>query len=155
AVLHQERQRTRQRGGATMSDRRTETDRQLERLFRLGAVGGLSDPQLLEQFVTGDDESATAAFEAIVQRHGPMVLPVCRMVLRDGHAAEDAYQATFLVLARKARTLGERHLLGNWLYGVAARTARKAKIAAARRLIRDRAAASRRAASIVEPTPDD
>ena len=115
--------------------------RQLNRLFRLGTVGGLTDSQLLEQFVSGDDESAALAFEAIVERHGPMVLRVCRTVLHDVHAAEDAFQATFLVLARKARTLGSRELLGNWLYGVAARTARKARSIAARRRIRDRAAA--------------
>ena len=66
---------------------------------------GMTDAQLLEQFVTGDDESAALAFEAIVERHGSMVLRVCRTVLRDVHAAEDAFQATFLVLARKARTL--------------------------------------------------
>ena len=111
---------------------RTEAGRQLERLFRVGTVGGLTDAQLLEQFVAGDDEAAEAAFEAIVARHGPTVLRVCRTILRDVHAAEDAFQATFLVLARKARTLGQRELLSNWLYGVALRTARKARTAAAR-----------------------
>ena len=80
--------------------------RQLNRLFRMGTVGGLPDPQLLEQFVSGDEESAALAFEAIVERHGPMVLQVCRTVLQDVHAADDAFQATFLVLARKARRLG-------------------------------------------------
>ncbi len=73
---------------------------QLERLFHLGTVGGMTDPQLLEQVVTGDDESAGAAFEVLVKRHGPMVLRVCRTVLHDVHAAEDAFQATFLVLAQ-------------------------------------------------------
>ena len=134
---------------------RTEANRQLERLFRVGTVGGLTDAQLLEQFVAGDDESAEAAFEAIVGRHGPMVLRVCRTVLRDGHAAEDAFQATFLVLARKARTIGERELLGNWLYGVATRTSRKAKTAAARRIDRDREAACQRSIAIDDRTPDE
>ena len=103
----------------------------------------------------GDDESAGAAFEAIVGRHGPMVLRVCRTVLRDSHAAEDAFQATFLVLARRARTLGERELLGNWLYGVATRTARKARVAAARRLGRDREAAARRPIAVNDRAPDE
>ena len=87
----------------------------------------MTDPQLLEVFLGGNDQSAALAFEAIVERHGPMVLRTCRTVLRDLHAAEDAFQATFLILARKAQTLGSRELLGNWLYGVAVRTAKKAK----------------------------
>jgi RNA polymerase sigma factor (sigma-70 family) len=106
---------------------------QLDRLFRVGTIGGMTDPELLEQFLGGPDEAAELAFEALVKRHGPMVFRVCRSVLRDTHAAEDAFQATFLVLARKARTLGSRELLGNWLYGVAFRTARKAKVLAIRR----------------------
>jgi RNA polymerase sigma factor (sigma-70 family) len=138
-----------------MRQGRTEAGRQLERLFRMGTVGELSDPQLLERFVAEDDESAATAFEAIVERHGPMVLRVCRLILRDWHAAEDVFQATFLVLARKARTLGERELLGNWLYGVATRTARKARIAAARRLARDRAVAARRPIAVVERLADE
>src|SRR5271165_5197856 len=104
-----------------------DVSRELERLFGLGAVGSLTDAQLLEVFLGGDEPSAALAFEAIVERHGPMVLRTCRIALGDFHAAEDAFQATFLVLARKARTLGSRELLGNWLYGVAARTARKAR----------------------------
>jgi len=129
--------------------------RQLDRLFRLGTVGGMTDPQLLEQFIAGDDESAALAFEAIVERHGPMVLRVCRLVLHDAHAAEDAFQATFLVLARKARTLGSRELLCNWLYGVAARTARKARTIAARQRARDRAVACCRPVAVVEPPRDE
>jgi RNA polymerase sigma factor (sigma-70 family) len=138
-----------------MRGARTEAYRQLERMCRVGTVGGLTDGQLLEQFVDGDDEAAGAAFEAIIGRHGPMVLRICRMVLRDAHAAEDAFQATFLVLARKARTIGERKLLCNWLYGVATRTARKAKVAAARRIDRDREAACRRSIAIDDRPPDD
>ncbi len=138
-----------------MRGARTEASRQLERLFRVGTVGGLTDAQLLDQFVAGDDEAAEAAFEAIVGRHGPMVLRGCRTMLRDVHAAEDAFQATFLVLARKARTLGERELLSNWLYGVALRTARKARTAAARRLVGDREAACRRSVAIADRPPDE
>ena len=85
---------------------------------------GLSDAQLLERFGAEHDE---AAFAALVQRHGPMVFAVCRRVLQDHHAAEDAFQATFLVLARKSRSISQRELLGNWLYGVAYRTALKAR----------------------------
>ncbi len=129
-------------------------DGQLNQLFHTGTVGGLTDPQLLEQFVSGDEESAALAFEAIVERHGPMVLWVCRTVLQDVHAAEDAFQATFLVLARKAQRLGASELLGNWLYGVAARTARKARILTVRQRIHDLRAASRLAVAIEEQPYD-
>src|SRR5439155_13734599 len=67
---------------------------------------------------------------------GPMVLAVCRRLLRDAHDAEDAFQATFLVLVKKASSIRPRALVGNWLYGVACRTAAKARVAAARRRTR-------------------
>jgi RNA polymerase sigma factor (sigma-70 family) len=121
----------------------TVVSRDLDRLLRLGSDGSITDPQLLELFLGGDDESAAFAFEAIVERHGPMVLRTCRMVLGDRHAAEDAFQATFLVLARKARTLGSRELLCNWLHGVATRVARKARTLAAKQRARDRESALR------------
>jgi RNA polymerase sigma factor (sigma-70 family) len=103
---------------------------QVRRLFERGSVGGLSEWQLLDRYTTRRDE---AAFEALVARHGPMVLGVCRRVLHDPHAVEDAFQATFLVLVRKAASLGPRDAIGPWLYGVACRVALHARSAAARR----------------------
>jgi RNA polymerase sigma factor (sigma-70 family) len=91
---------------------------------------GLTDGQLLECFLRRKDE---AAFEALVRRHGPMVLGVCRRLLGNAHDAEDAFQATFLVLVRKAASVVPRELVGNWLYGVAYRTALTARTAAVRR----------------------
>ncbi len=102
-------------------------------LLRDGA--GLTDGQLLECFLHCHDE---AAFEAIVRRHGPMVMGVCRRLLRHDQDAEDAFQATFLVLVRKAAAIASRELLANWLYGVAVNTARKARAVAAKRRGRER-----------------
>jgi RNA polymerase sigma factor (sigma-70 family) len=90
----------------------------------------MSDAELLESFLTQQDE---AAFDALVTRHGPLVLSVCRRVLKNLHDAEDAFQATFLVLVRKAASIGKRELLANWLYGVAYRTAMKSRSATNRK----------------------
>src|ERR1700733_10741082 len=95
----------------------------IESLFDGGSVAGLSDGQLLERFTSRRDSAGEAAFAALVSRHGPMVLGVCRQLLGDRHHAEDAFQAVFLVLARKARSIHDPDLLGNWLYGAATRTA--------------------------------
>jgi RNA polymerase sigma factor (sigma-70 family) len=101
------------------------------------------DRALLERFVAHQDQQA---FAAIVSRHGPMVLGVCRRVLRHHQDAEDAFQATFLVLARKAGSLDRPELLANWLYGVAFRTAQQARAKVARRSHHEREAASMTAA---------
>ena len=102
----------------------------IERLFASGSVAGLSEGQLIERFATRRDE---AAFEALLARYGPMVLGICRQVLRDPADVEDAFQATFLVLVRKAGTLRDRELVGNWLFGVASRVALRARAVSARR----------------------
>jgi RNA polymerase sigma factor (sigma-70 family) len=104
--------------------------RHLRRLS--GPRGGYSssDSQLLERFVGQRDE---AAFEVVVWRHGPMVLSVCRRLLRHEHDAEDAFQATFLALVRKAGSIGKRQALASWLYKVAYRVALKARERAEKR----------------------
>src|SRR6516162_7474278 len=91
---------------------------------------GLTDGQLLECYVRGREETA---FAALVGRHGPMVWGVCRRVLRSQQDAEDAFQASFLVLVRRAASVMPRELVANWLYGVAHQTALKARAIAAKR----------------------
>src|SRR4051812_43883389 len=101
-----------------------------------GATEGESpDQQLLDRFVTGADGGA---FRLLLQRHGPLVYGVCVRLLGSAHDAEDAYQATFLVLARKAGSLRTPESLGPWLYGVAYRTALKARAEMSRRLDHER-----------------
>jgi len=95
----------------------------------------LSDAQLLERFVVQRDE---AAFELLVWRHGTMVLNLCRRLLRHEQDAEDAFQATFLVLARKARSIGKRQACASWLYKVAYRVALAARARSATRVARER-----------------
>ncbi len=90
---------------------------------------GSTDRQLLDSFVRARDSNA---FRDLVVRHGPSVLQVCRGVLHDSHAADDAFQATFLVLVRKARSIQQPEKLGPWLRGVAYRTSLRARGRAAR-----------------------
>ncbi len=112
------------------------------RLFDGGTLAGRTDAQLVEAFLARRDESA---FAGLVARHGPMVLATCRAVLRDAEAADDAFQATFLVLARKAASVRGRDALGGWLHRVAYRTAVQAARDAARRRDEERKAAEMRA----------
>jgi RNA polymerase sigma factor (sigma-70 family) len=106
----------------------------IHRLAGAPGIEGLKDGPLLERFVAGEE----AAFAALVRRHGPMVLGVCRRVLGELHAAEDAFQATFLVLLRRAGALNRRGSLASWLYTVAYRVALRARAAAARRQCQER-----------------
>jgi RNA polymerase sigma factor (sigma-70 family) len=113
----------------------------MAQLFRMvcAHVGdNLSDGQLLRQFLDRRDE---AAFAALVRRHGPMVLGVCQRVVRNPTDAEDAFQATFLVLVRKAASLSRRAVIGDWLHGVARRTALNARRTAARHRAKEQAMA--------------
>jgi RNA polymerase sigma-70 factor (ECF subfamily) len=122
--------------------------RDVQTLFGLGTLGGLSDGKLLELFAA---ERAEAAFEALVRRHGPMVWGVCRRVLGDHHDAEDAFQATFLVLARKRHSIAHQELVVNWLYRVAYRTAMKARSTRAKRRMRESPATNGLACEAVSP----
>jgi RNA polymerase sigma factor (sigma-70 family) len=105
----------------------------LNTLNREGAVAQLSDSQLLEHFLGQTGAASEAAFEVIVRRHGPLVLSLCRGVLRNDHDADDAFQATFLVLARRAMSIRDRDRLGTWLSRVARRIALRSRGDAARR----------------------
>lgn len=104
--------------------------RQIRELFAGGTTAGVADEQLLAHFAATRDGSA---FEALVVRHGPMVAATCRAILRDEHDAEDAFQATFLILARKAGSVRGGHALGAWLHRVAYRAAVRASVEARRR----------------------
>ncbi|MBI1917228.1 MAG: sigma-70 family RNA polymerase sigma factor [Planctomycetes bacterium] len=113
------------------------------------ATANLTDRELLDRFLRQQDKTA---FAALVQRHGPMVLGLCRRILDHEQDAEDAFQATFLILVRRAGSIANPDLLGSWLYGVAYRTARKARTQAARRRKQERQVASVTAAE--EPPVD-
>src|SRR6516165_6833195 len=120
----------------------------LRRLADAGGANDLSDADLLERFRARHEE---AAFTLLVQRHGPMVLAVCRRVLGDRHEAEDASQATFLVLVRRASAIRKQASLASWLYGVAYRVAVKARARATTRRARERKAV----AAMPAPAPPD
>src|SRR5262249_25148074 len=107
--------------------------RPLVTLFNEGVTDAVADGQLLEQFATRRGETSERAFAMLVERHGSVVMRLCRCVLRDEHDAQDAFQATFLVLARRADSLWVGDSLGPWLYSVAYRVASCARAAAIRR----------------------
>ncbi len=109
--------------------------RPIDRLFGEGTLAGLSDARLLERYAVHRDE---LAFEALVRRHGSMVLGVCRRVLADPNDADDAFQAAFLLLARKARSIWVDGSIGGWLHRVAWRIALQVRSDAARRRDQER-----------------
>ena len=127
----------------------------LRTLLDGGWVGHLSDAQLIERFLARSGEAAETAFAALVERRGPVVLRVCRSVLADAEAAQDAFQATFLVLVRKAGSVRVRDSLGPWLVAVAYRTAASARSASARRRAVERDAAVAEARPPTETIGDD
>ncbi len=116
-------------------------------LFSLGVVSDSSDGELLRRFLNGDDIEAEAAFTVLVERHGPMVLRVCRHVLDDSHDAQDAFQATFLVFLRRAGSIRTRDSVASWLFGVAVRVARRARHAEIVRRVHERNAGNLAAAT--------
>jgi RNA polymerase sigma factor (sigma-70 family) len=119
---------------------------QLRKALLMHDAAGLTDGQLLGSFIERRDE---AAFAALVKHHGPMVWGVCRRLLRE-HDAEDAFQATFLVLVRKAASIMPREMVANWLYGVAHQTALHSRRTAVRRTTRER-----QVAHMPEPLPSE
>ena len=119
----------------------------LQTLFGVGSLAGLTECQLLERFVGGGGEAAEAAFTALVERHGPMVLGVCRAVMGDRHDAEDAFQATFLVLALRAGSIRRGDAVASWLYSTARRVALRARQRAARERERERRRAAQDSAA--------
>jgi RNA polymerase sigma factor (sigma-70 family) len=123
-------------GGRAMQEIRT--------LFDRGTMGSWSDEQLLAEFASGE-QASEPALRVLVERHAPMVLGISRRILGNEDAAEDACQATFLVLVRKADSLRGCRVLSNWIYGVALRVARKERARAARRRVVERGATDTRA----------
>jgi RND family efflux transporter MFP subunit len=126
----------------------------VDALYRSGPVGARTDGELIEAFLARGD-AAEVAFAALVERHGPMVLRTCRGELRDGHRAEDAFQATFLILACKARSIRKAASIAGWLYEVARRVARRARLDDKKRAERERRGAAMTRESIPgDPVPE-
>src|SRR5262249_2227687 len=123
---------------------------QIRALLEAGTFCGLSDRQLLERFLAGHDEVSELAFTVLVERHGPMVLGVCRRILVDPHDVEDAFQATFLVLVRKAGSIRVEGSAGRGVVGGAPGVAGRAGPDARRRLNRERSGPGRREMPVVE-----
>ncbi len=125
--------------------------RDIQTLFESGTASGLTDRQLLERFIRERDP---AAFEVLVLRHGPMVLRVCRNRLHDPNDAQDAFQATFLILVRRSGSIRRLDSVASWLYGVACRAAARVRVGSARRRAVEERAASR-VVEAVEPAEAD
>jgi RNA polymerase sigma factor (sigma-70 family) len=138
---------TKNGGGAILGHVRT--------LFSVGTIGGLTDGELLERFAARQGAVSETAFAALIERHGPMVLRVCRGVLSDPEDARDAFQATFLVLVRRAGSIRSRESVASWLHGVAYRTASCARSATARRKRHERRAGEMSAIAALEDHTDD
>ena len=135
-----------------LGENRGNVVRDLEQVFGPGTATGLSEGQLLRRFVAGRDESA---FSTLVSRHGAMVLGVCRRVLGTIPDADDAFQATFLVLLRRANALQDADSLGPWLYGVAWRVASRARACSERRRLEEEKAAKARPEGAEPDGPTD
>ncbi|HEV3165054.1 MAG TPA: RNA polymerase sigma factor [Isosphaeraceae bacterium] len=129
--------------------------RQIHTLFNVGTFAGLTDGQLLERFLTQRDETAELAFAVLVERHGPMVLRVCRRVLTRPHDVEDAFQAAFLVLVRRASLIRKHESVGSWLHGVAYRVATCARAASVRRRLHEQRRAEMAALDVGMPEEPD
>src|SRR3954469_6188315 len=127
----------------------------LDQLFHQGSFAGLSDGELLDHYLSRRPETSEVAFATLVERHGPMVLSVCRAVLRDCEDTQDAFQDTFLVLVRRAGSIRKRGSVQSWLFGVARRVADQIKVQAARRRRLTREAAAREAAVSADSQHDD
>ena len=128
--------------------------RHLRALFESGVVAGLSDRELIERFAEQSGEVSELAFAALVERHGPMVLQVCRATIGDEHEAHDAFQATFLLLVHKARSLWVHDSIGPWLHAVAVRIAAGARASSASRRSRERRRAAMAPPSIDPASPE-
>ncbi len=128
-----------------MSEHRIGASWRFRTVFESGALGLLADGALLERYLAGrGDEDSAAAFAALVERHGPMVLSVCQAAMGDPHDAEDAAQATFLILARRAGSIRRAESLASWLFGVALKVSAKARAQRARRRAIERRGAEMR-----------
>ncbi|WP_143206366.1 RNA polymerase sigma factor [Singulisphaera sp. GP187] len=126
----------------------------LRTLFDQGVFANLTDGELLERFVSRSGELSENAFRVLVERHGPMVLRVCRNILKDPHDVEDAFQATFMILIRKAGSIRKRGSCASWLHGVARRAAAGIRTAVARRREHERKCALNAAALLISQTPE-
>jgi HlyD family secretion protein len=128
--------------------------RNIQALYDFGTTSGISDGELLRQFMYRRGPAGEAAFEALVLRHGPMVLRVCRNMLREPADVEDAFQATFLVLVKRSRSMGRIESVGGWLYGVACHVAARARFESGRRRAGEQRAAQR-VVEVIESCAND